>query len=244
MKKLKPATLFLIAIVFITACSYTPSGQTNNKGVVKDSILNNDTSFLADKNFVFKNLTNTNNIVAVHKSIVRGMLDSVLYADTTFTKHYTPLSAQQCAKFVTPVVSKMLGVSVNYVRDLMHIWFVSKQNKVGDLQPLVVSLEGKDYSSFIMIILDKYNKPVQGLILNENSGPTNYDGSTNWVSHKIYSQINNNEITTYHVNETSHTYPAKSQIIVDSTVFKSLISKGGNILTKQVVKARFKKTSK
>jgi hypothetical protein len=113
----------------------------------------------------------------------------------------------------------------------MLAWLVSKQDKIGDLQPIIVLEIGKaDFEALALVILDKNYKPVSEFSLDEEN-PTN---SEIGYPHRLnnYSFINNNEITSYRV--TKNTDSAKRQITIDSNVFKSFIAPNGIITTKQV----------
>jgi len=231
--RLKSSLNFLITIGTLlnfgcsNGCKYT-TGQ--NKSA--------DTSFLADKNFVYRNLTSTVNVKSADKnSKINGVDVTIIYTDSTFKRKYFMLSGNQAGFLIAPFLPKDYGV--NYVKHSMWAWLVSKQQKIGDLQPIIVLEIGKaDFEALALVILDKNYKPVSEFFLDEENPTNNEIGHPHRLNN--YSFINNNEITSYRV--TKNTDSAKRQITIDSNVFKSFIAPNGTITTKQVGKSRIIKS--
>jgi hypothetical protein len=219
--------IILLAIfVFLANCSHH---ETEKKSPQSSQ---NDTSFLADENFVYKNLANTNNVRIVYKSINGKGLDLTnIYTDSTFRRTYTQLSENQRSLLIAPFLPK--GYGVKYARENMLAWFISKQNQTNGYQPIILFELGKaDYESLMLILLDKNHQPVSEFDLDENNPTDNEFGCPH--KDKSYSYLDNNKITSYRITE--NTYSAKKQMVFDSNVFRSLVAKNGVILTKQMGK--------
>jgi len=241
MTKIRFILLLIIALNLIFSCSNPKPQKSNNKIVIKNNS-RIDSSVLLDKNFVYKNLTNTLNVKLIEKRLDTGF-DNNLYTDSTYKRTFPELTPNQKIELIAPFISKLLNVNEKYPRDLMKAYFISKQNKIGDLQPIIVQIGGDDYNSLTMIILDSYGKPLSGFNVSGgmDGGPTEIGDSLISYEARSYSHINNNEITTYRITEIDHTDTTKKQITIDSNVFKSFIKLDGTISTKQIVKTTFTK---
>jgi hypothetical protein len=229
-----------IFLLFIFGCS---NGNNNTAGQNKPTDSLNctsptDTSFLADKNFAYRNLTSTVNVNSADKiSKVNGVDIAVKYTDTTFKRKYFMLPGCQAGFLIAPFLPKDYGV--NYVANDMWVWLVSKQKKIGDLQPIIVLEIGKaDFEGLALIILDRNRKPVNEFFLDEENPTNNKIGYPHTLNN--YSFINKNEITSYRITE--NTDSAKRQKTIDSNVFKSFIAANGTITTKQVGKSHVTKS--
>lgn len=200
-----------------------------------------DTPILADINFAFKNLKNTNDVKFVNRVLKSGDLDSKVYTGSTYKKAFVKLSSNQKTLLVTPFVSKTLNVNDKYVRENVIAYFVSKQDKTGDMQPVIVQITADDYSSITMITLNSKNKPVDGFNLQggPQPGPEAVGDSLTSIELKSYSLINKNIITTYRINELDYNDTTKKNVLIDSNVFVTVIDKPGNFHTRQTVKARY-----
>lgn len=226
MRKTKALSLIniLVLVLFLANCSREEKERDSSQPS------QNDTSYMADKNYVFRNLTNTEKVKIVYKTTKDNRLDlSNIYADWTFRRTYTQLSENQRSLLIAPFLPK--GYGVKYARENMLAWFISKQNQINGYQPVILFELGKaDYESLMLILLDKNHKPVSEFDLDENNPTNNEFGSPH--KDKSYSYLDKNEITSYRITE--NTYSAKKQMVFDSNVFKSVIAKNGVILTKQL----------
>jgi len=228
-------------ILISAACSNSDHKTTVNKPILKGSTSFVDTSFLADKNYPYKSISNTLTVNFIGKN---NSADE-LYTDSTFKTAYIKLNEQQRIKLIAPFIMKELGVNEKYAGDLMSAYFVSKQNKIGNLQPILIKISGDDYGSLTMIILDKSDTPIDGYNVEggKEGGPTEIGDSLIRFEARRYSHINNNVITTYDINETDHTDTTKKQELIDSEVYKTVINKNGTFSTRRIVKVGFAKLS-
>jgi hypothetical protein len=227
----------LTAILSVIGCSDKKKGNAHILSK-QDSMVNADTSFLADKNFIYKNTRNTKDIKFTAK-----LSNGKIYTDTTYKTAFVELTESQRIQLIAPFVAKEMRMDETYVKGYMLAYFISKQNKIAEFQPVIIEIIGNDYSSLILIVLDKNNKPVDGLNL-ENGNQGNYvniDDSLTRHDKACYSYLDNDVVTKYEIIETNYKDAAKKDIIIDSNVFVSTISQIGKITTKQVVKAHFKK---
>jgi hypothetical protein len=136
---LRPYHFILVIAIIIDSCSAPVSKKT----LVFDP---KDTSFLADKNFPYKNVTD-------YSKIVYNIYDGKLYADTVHKFAYIPLTSAQRKKWFGPLFKK---VGETFAETDMNAWFVSKQKKTGELQPLIIHYETSgDYSATVMIVLNR-----------------------------------------------------------------------------------------
>jgi hypothetical protein len=216
-----------VLISVITACS-NPKPTNNQKPKITPSI--NDTSFLADKNFAFKNLQDISTLWNNHKY---GD-DNKLFSDSTYRIALVPLTRQQKEKIIAPFLLKELSIdNVNYIVQGMQAYFISKQNKIGTVQPILVMITGDDYTSLTMILLDKNNHSVNGFNLfgGMQPGPTEKGDSLLIIPLDRYSVIAGNVITSYEVTHTDYSDSLKRPTLVDSVVLKSVIGDAGKIIT-------------
>jgi hypothetical protein len=190
---------------------------------------------------LYKNLTNTNNITTLFRRLGSGGFDSNMFADSNYKKTYVQLTPQQKVKLIAPFISNILKVNEEYPRDLMQAYFISKQRKVGDIQPIIIHISGDDYTSLTMILLNKNGEYVSGFNISGgmDGGPTEIGDSLLSYEAKSYSNINNDQLTTCRITETDHTDTAKKQVIIDSNVFQTIVTPNGNFITKQTVKVRY-----
>jgi hypothetical protein len=227
----------LTGVIFMSSCSGNKS-NTNTK----DSLANTDTSLLSDKNFPIKNLQNLMSIWEKHK-----FQKDKMYADSTYKISFTELTTMQKLRLIVPFIRKELQINNdNHIENLMQAYFVYKQDKVGDSQPIILYINGDEYSSLTLIVLNKDNLPIDGFNLfgGLDSGPYGEGDSLTIFPEKRYSFITNSQIMTYSTIESEFNDSLKKPSIIDSNVFKSYIDKSGKIITKQVVKAQYKKPYK
>jgi hypothetical protein len=234
--------LFLIFSLLIFSCSGPNSKENKSQTVVKHQELKNDTSFLADKNFLYKDLKSTEVVELIFpKSFTK---DQNLYADSAHKIIYPQLTGDQKTRLIAKFLSKEIygdtaGTMNTYS---MQAYFISKQKKIGDLRPIIVFISGDDYGSFTMILLNKNGLPVDGYKLSGGleAGPIDNSDSSFVVETGSYSFINHNQITTIRLKSTEFTDSlTKRPSITDSMVFKTTISKKGKFNTKLVLEKRY-----
>jgi hypothetical protein len=206
-----------------------------------DNFKMNDTSFLDPKNYVYQNILDTRHVKIIHRRTKDTSVDNNIYTDSSYSRKYIELTAKQKLWLIGPFIGKTLDVKPVFARDLMSAYFVSKQKKIGDLQPIIIWITGDDYGSLTMIILNKQHQPIDGYNLDGGMqpGPEDIGDSLMKFDLKSYSKLKNREITTVRMEETDYTDTTKKDIQIDSNVFKTLIQTNGSFNTKQTVKKHF-----
>ena len=124
----------------------------------------------------------------------------------------------------------------------MQAYFLSKQEKIGDLQPIILLIDGDDYNSITIIILNKYNRPISGFNLTGgmNSGPTEKGDSVLEYESHGFSLIDGRNITSVRFNHIDFISDSlKKPSIIDSVVFSTLIDKVGHIKTRKLMSKKF-----
>jgi hypothetical protein len=227
---------YLILFIAISTTSLT-SCSGDKKKKPNDSVTTIiDTTFWADKNYPYRNLKNTlpvANLIKFDRD--RG------YTDSTKKRVLVELSKQQKLHLIAPFISRELTVDNKYAVDLMQAYFISKQDKIGQFQPIVIYITGDDYTSLTMIILNKNNDYVSGFNVHGGmlSGPEEVGDSIEKFEARRYSIIGKSEITTFKIDESDFTDSLKRPSIIDSIVFKSYIDNKGKIKTKQILKKSY-----
>lgn len=226
---MKKIMTILCLIGLISSCS-KPKGY-NTKIELKDSLF-------ALQNISFANIYHS------YKHI-----DDKLYLDSSRNIGFTQLDTFYKVKILAPLLHKDLGraVDTNYVKRFTTSYFISKQNKVGQYQPLIIWSSGDDYTSLILAIVDSCLNPVSHLVLSGGlfGGPfeTN-DTLSSWGEDK-FSKINNNEISTCILKTYVWTVNPDSTMIIDSLSYKSVIMDNGQIETELIDSLRiFKQKTK
>jgi len=188
----------------------------------------------ANKNFLYENVTDTRAI-----KLEFGPSGEI-YSDEAHKMPFFQFSPDQLTVLAYPVISKRLGVDSQYVHNLMNGYLLARQPKIGGLQPVIIYLGGNDYGSMFLLILGKNDKPVSCFDLYGNMLPGNYSENNDYSNfERSYSILDGFEITTYRITQFED-----SKMVADSSVFKSVISKTGEISTKLLVKAKATYTGK
>ena len=244
---MKKITLLSLSVASATVLLFSCSGDSNKKK--RDRLAKNpkhaysvDTSFLADTSYIYHNITNTNDMKWTGRpSNQTDTFDNNIYTDSTYKKRFLMLTKAQRLQLISRFISKELDVNEKYARDLMSAYFLSKQAKIGNLQPIIFNIDGDDYWSETMILFDENYKPVNGINLSggQQPGPTEIGDSLTMYDKDSYSYINKNRITTIRISETDYTDSTRTDVIIDSSVFESIIHPNGYIQTKQTVKTRY-----
>ncbi|PTQ96969.1 hypothetical protein C8P68_104463 [Mucilaginibacter yixingensis] len=222
--KLVTATFLLLCLIIIVGCSSDPRPQTKIKKDTAVRVLNAAID-IADNKFAFKDLTST-------KAFDLFMDDqdhSRAFTDHSKRHQLTPLTKAEKFALLGPFIKQELKLDPAYVRDEMNAWFVAKQDKIGDLQPIIIDLEGDDYGAVVMVLLDSNNKYVSGYNISggEQPGPTEVGDSLEVYQWKNYAVINKNIITNYQLEKTDYTDTLKHVSLIDSVVYKIEIDNKG-----------------
>jgi hypothetical protein len=217
--------LLLVCSLFFLSCS---TGQNNQKVILSDDL------------FAFKNLKNS--------SIVKSFKyqDNHLFSDSTFRTEFVPLDSTFKRLVLAPIMKKDLGVDPEYSEKFILSHFISKQEKIGKYQPIIIYSTGDDYTSLMFVVLDSTINPISHLILWGGlfAGPYEINDSLTSWGKETSSKINDNEITSY-ISKTYVWSDARNDTaLIDSLAYQSKIRDNGTIETKLIDSLRIKREIK
>ncbi len=198
---------------FFYGCSFFNDTSKDDNALNADT-LNKKDSLLCDQFFKLKNIKNTLNLDKI--DFKKGNFLSL----TTFQRH-----------ILTDSISP---------NKLYSAYFVSIQNKIGDIQPVIISISTDDYDALVLINLNKNNKITSTFELNNGfcAGPSSIDTITYFCPIK-YSFIDKSEIKTIKIKYSTKDINTIDKAIVDSIVYLSKIQLDGKIKTTQLDSVRF-----
>ncbi len=217
--------LIIFCFLFLLSCS---TGE--NKQII----------VLSDDLFVVKNLKNTSLIHSFKYQNNR------LFSDSTFRTEFVPLDSTFKRLILAPILKKDLGVDAEYSGKFILCYFISKQEKFGQYQPIVIYSTGDDYSSLILAVLDSTFNPISHLVLSGGlfAGPYEANDSITSWGEETFSKINDNEINSYVSKTYVWTDSRDDSAFIDSLVFSSKIRDNGTIETKLIDSLRIKRKNK
>jgi hypothetical protein len=194
-------------------------------------------SLLSDDHFVFKNLTNTN---LIHSFKYQN---NQLFSDSTLSTEFIPLDSTFKRLILAPILKKDLGIDAEYTGKFTLSHFISKQEKIGQNQPIVIYSTADDYTSLILALLDSTFKPISHLILSGGlfAGPYEANDSLTSWGEETFSKINDNEITSFVSKTYVWTDSRNDSAFIDSLLFISKIRDNGTIETKLIDSLRIKR---
>jgi hypothetical protein len=222
---LKAKHIVLLLCTFLFACS-----NQNNKNAITGTPTTTDTNKsqppLNPSLFSVRNMKNSDLI----KVLPRNTFD---YLDSAKKTAYTLFDSIQVARYVQPVFPDY------------GVWFfaqtklLSWQDKIGDLQPFIVRIDGQDYNGLVYIVLNKYNIPVSKFELT--GGPYDVDADSTYIMHTyLHSVIKNNEIYSYKLYMYMWAGDSiKKPYNIDSILYKSVIQPDGSIVTTRIDSIRY-----
>jgi hypothetical protein len=195
---------------------------------------------LPDTFFVLKNYHNSDLLAKVK------YINNRLFLDSTKQIEFVALDTNYKVKILAPVLKEDLGVDENYVKSFLISYFISKQDKIGNFQPVIIWISGDDYNSLIMVLLDSALNPISHILLNGGfyAGPYEVNDSlTSWGEEKN-SRIDGNKIESYCLNTYVWTDSRNDLTFIDSLSYKSIILENGLIQTEKVDSIRIVKRIK
>ena len=118
-------------------------------------------------------------------------------------------------------------------------YFVSKQEKISSLTPIIVEISGTDYSSQWLMLLDSNFVTISKIELgHEESGPRFANDSTNTLWPETINYFSHDSIRTISVIKTERNQ-GPSNLIVDSIICVRKILSNGEIITIKSDSLRF-----
>ena len=143
------------------------------------------------------------------------------------------------------MVAEKLFTSPDQIRGRLHGRFISKQNRVGALTPIIIAVNGDDYGAFFYTLLDSNLRMVSYFRMQGglSAGPDEVTDSTVVLPRDRHSVIDGLSIHTYDLIETDWMDSLKNYIDIDSITFSTQIDeKTGRISTRQLDSVRYKRT--
>jgi|GEM_PF-3434627 len=129
---------------------------------------------------------------------------SLFKADSATMSQYVAMDTIQKMQYLTPKIidsenPDVMKVGQTYINEYVGAYFISKQEKIGDAQPIIVSASGDDYHALILIVLNKNNKPVSHILLSGglSAGPDGELGDSIILLHDRESLIKHDTLITY-----------------------------------------------
>jgi hypothetical protein len=153
---------------------------------------------------------------------------------------FVALDSTYKLKVLAPFLKKDLGVDSDYVKSFMNSYFISKPNKIGDYQPLIIWTSGDDYTSLILTLVDSTLNPVSHIILYGGlfAGPYEINDSLTSLGEKRFFKINGETIHSYSLNTYVWTDSRNDSAFIDSISYKSTILKNRQIKTDKLDSVR------
>lgn len=172
---------------------------------------------LADSLFPFKNISST---------LING----------SHKVSYHPLDSTEKMDFVAPIYFKDMKnmITADYFIHWQTALFISKQDKIGDFTPIIVSIGGDDFDAIYFILLDAENKPLSGLQIGGSGifgGPEEVSDSLLSLCPVKTSRLNNNIISTTLLRMTFLPDSIKHPTLIDSLTYISKVLPNGRIET-------------
>lgn len=196
---------------------------------------------LPDRLFALKNIEDAD---LIYNNI--RYIDEGLYLDSSKKIEFVELNTVYKEKILSPILKQDLGVDKDYVKSFMQSYFISKQDKIGDYQPLIIWTSGDDYTSLILTLVDSTLNPVSHMVLNGGflSGPFEVNDSlTSWEDEK-HSKIDGNTIHYYSLTNYIWSDSRNDSAFVDSITYISKILQNGQINTEKIDSVRMVKSVK
>jgi len=222
-----------ITLIFIAgtilACSNSQSQKVEGKQTL-----------LPDSLFSLKNLQTTELINSLK------YINEKLYLDSSRKIEFVELDKSYKTKILAPILQKDLGVQIDYVNSFMTSHFISKQQKVGEFQPIIIYTSGDDYSSLILAVVDSTLTPISHLLLSggQFAGPYEVNDSLSCWGEDKQSVIKGQRIKSYKLNTYVWTYSRNDSAFVDSIIYQSRILENGRIETDRLDSIRLIKNIK
>lgn len=145
-------------------------------------------------------------------------------------------------RHLLPDITKNLPMDIGYLYSSFFIVSpVSKQNKIGYIQPIILHAFADDFSAFILVTLDSNHKPVDYLFVdNEEYCGEDEDEMCEKFTHSVFT---GSEILSYNLYKFTSTIN-NELLYIDSISYKSKINKNGTISTIKSDSVRVNKLQK
>ncbi len=175
------------------------------------------TGILEDGNYTYFELKNTTEM---------SPADSV----------YKKLDSLEKRQLLPDITRELTKMDKDYLySSFLMAYFVAKQKKVGNIQPILLKLFADDLNTTLLINLNEKNDPVSYLFVegDEFCG-SDHDSYCEKTRHSIF---NNDVVLTYDLFKTESSNNEDISY-TDSIVYKSIIQPDGNIETHRIDSVR------
>jgi len=219
---MKNLLFFCLFIGLLSSCS-------KPKSVIAHKTL------LADSLFALKNLGD----IDICNSF--RYVENQLFLDSTRKVEFTELDSTFKRLILAPIFTKEFGVDENYVKHNFISHFISKQPKIGDIQPIIIETTGDDYSSIMLIMIDSNLHVVSHFYLSGGfePGPCEVNDSISSWGEKKHSKIQGTAINSYIIRTLVWTDSRNDTAFIDSINYKTKILKTGTFQTLKIDSARY-----
>ena len=187
----------------------------------------------SDSQFVFNGISTTE---IVEKS-VWGF--NYLFVDSSKKKAYLKLDNN----LKLQLLPNILRMDTFWIKEDIQAYLISKQEKIGNIQPIIVQTNGTDFGALLLINLNEKGDEISGMFLNggENSGPLEDLDSVLLLRPFKRSFFNYNQVNSYSLSAWVNKYKTNKPDIVDSVTYRSTIEMDGTIKTQKIDSVRIKR---
>ncbi len=108
-------------------------------------------------------------------------------------------------------------------------YFVSLQNKIGHIRPIIVYGETENYSALILLNLDENNKVISSKEIAGGfcDAPVHYDDRIQWCDDKLSTIVNDSMLVLFHLHLHSPSYERVNEKFIDSVKYLFRINPDG-----------------
>lgn len=218
---MKKKVHYILLLSLLFSCSTKQSHQT----------MHNKDFEVPDSLFALKNLSNTNILGSVYTKQTGFFLYSVSKVK------FTMLNSVFNQKITYPILVKDHGFRKDYLDSYESSYFISKQQKVGNYQPITIWTEGLDNCCLLLVVVDSTFKPISHTILKGNYGCAlkQINKNVDCVTEYTYSTLKRNKIISCRI--TTY-FNIDKEVYKDSIVYRSEIQKDGLIKTQKTDSVR------
>lgn len=177
--------------------------------------------------------------------VVAGLKESMILDDFKFNKDWDYYYlGKKLIELDSLEKTELLKPFVEYFPPYQYIaHFVSKQDKIGNFQPIILRVVGTDYLTLWLLLVDNDCKPVNVFYLEgENcEGPWETDSTIMGCAIRR-NKFNKDKIESYEIRTTDFLNSNKS--VIDSLVYTTEISDRGEFKTKRTDSVRYARRKK
>jgi len=234
---MKNFLLIIIVLVLISCREHPPKSTNTSISTLKWNLplQHNKISkeiIPSDSQFVFEGISSTE---VVEKCVWSF---NYLFVDSSKKKAYLELDNNLKLKLLPDI----LKMDTTWIKEDIKAYLISKQEKIGNIQPVIIKTGGTDFSALILLTLDNNGNTISGIYLNiyDGSGPVIDLDSTMLLPPFTRCYFDKNKINFYLLSAWVNKYkdiPAT----IDSVSYQSIIDTNGNISIQKLDSVRYKR---